>query len=502
VIENKGKKAYFEAIGYEPHKRQLLYHNDKHRFKAISCGRRFGKTTMVARDAEPSLFLPNKRIWIVGPTYELGEKEFRVIWNDLIIGKKLGKDKRIKKRYNKQGGDMSLEFPWGTVLEVKSADHQDSLVGDNLNHVIMAEAAKHRPETFEKYIRPALADHRGTADFATTPEGQNWFYDLWKLGQNPNEDDYISYRFPSWENPYLYPEGREDPEILDMERNMTPEFFEQEIAADFTAFVGKIYGEFQEDVHVRDLKALNASFNSFGYNPRWPNYVAFDFGFVNPLAAIEFQVSPSEDIYIWREHYKSYLTLEEHINILKARAQPDDYSIKLAFGDAADPEAVRTINQKYTGCMADPDSKTNWREGIDIVKKFLKLYPVGEDEYGTPIEEPKLFIDHSCTNVIREFNNYTVAPTRSKITGPPEKAKKIDDHALDALRYAFVHLFILGASRPLSDAMPELKGNYDFENEYTLLNSGARNDSIGLLNSERITLNVTESGLLTMSQEF
>src|SRR3954470_14634022 len=161
--------AFFRKIKYDPHPKQWLYHNSPARFRVPVCGRRFGKSTMAGRDVEPQLFVPKKRFWIVGPTYDLGEKEFRVIWDDLIIRKQLGRDKRVKKAYNKRSGDMYIEFPWGTRLEVRSATHPETLVGEGLSGAIMSEAAKHTKVTWERYIRPALADKRGWATFPTTP---------------------------------------------------------------------------------------------------------------------------------------------------------------------------------------------------------------------------------------------------------------------------------------------------------------------------------------------
>jgi len=85
---------------------------------------------MAGKDLEPKLFLPNKMFWIVGPVYSLAEKEFRVIWQDLIINRKLGQDKTIKRAYSPKQGNMWIEFPWGTKLECKSADHSENLVGE------------------------------------------------------------------------------------------------------------------------------------------------------------------------------------------------------------------------------------------------------------------------------------------------------------------------------------------------------------------------------------
>src|SRR5690606_31962443 len=125
-----------------------------------------------------------------------------------------------------------------------------NLVGEALDWVIMSEAAKHKAETWERFIRPALADKRGGADFPTTPEGYNWLYQLWMFGQNKEMPDYESWRFPSWANNVVYPGGEDDPEIKLLKQTMAPETFLQEIAADFGSFTGKIYPEWDVQKHV------------------------------------------------------------------------------------------------------------------------------------------------------------------------------------------------------------------------------------------------------------
>jgi hypothetical protein len=435
------KSALFKVIGYKPHPKQVLFHRDHSRYRVPVCGRRFGKSIMTARDREVELFVPGKWIWIVGPTYDLAEKEFRIIWDDLIVKQKLGLDKRVKKSYNKRSGDMFITMPWGTTIEARSAEHPERLVGEGLDGVIMSEAAKHKQDTWLRYIMPALADKRGWADFPTTPEGYNWLYDLWRLGQDPNNSLWSSWRFPSWENPAVFPGGFEDLEIQNLKNQMTPEGFDQEIAALFSSFVGKIFPEWDEDTHV----------TSVPFRPELPNYISFDWGYTNPLAAIEFQVDAWDRIRIWRLHYKAFTRLEDHLTIMAKRPQPDGYHINLAFGDAADPEAAATVSRYLAPCIASPDAKTNWREGIDLIRGFLKLREVGvRDEFETPAYEPSLVVDRSCAFFISEMNSYKAkeSPTGANV---PEMGQKIQDHAIDALRYGLVHLYKLGVQHHLSE---------------------------------------------------
>lgn len=448
------KNAYFQTINYKPHPRQQEYHDSQARFKGAVAGRRFGKSLMAGRDLEPELLVPGGRYWIVGPTYDLGEKEFRVVWDDMIIAKGLGDAKGVRKAYNKQQGNMYIEFPWQTRLEVRTADRPENLVGESLDGVIMSEAAKHKQETWAKYIRPALADRRGWASFPTTPEGMNWIYDLWQLGQDPNRPEYASWRFPSWENSAIYPGGFEDPEIQLLLATLARDEFDQEIAALFTSFVGKIFPDFSEETHVKD----------FGYNPMWPNYMCYDFGFVNPFVCAEVQIDPMDNIWIWREYSGRGMSVDQHAQKINSREQPDGYKIDLATGDAADPASSNDVSRFITPCLSLPEAKADWREGIDMVNRFVRLRSSTEvtDRHDTPADDvPKLFVSRDCPKIIREFSNYKSqkgTPARS----PKEVARNVDDHFMDALRYLLVTIYKLGATHSLSDTMPELGAGVDY----------------------------------------
>jgi hypothetical protein len=375
----------------------------------------------------------NGTVYFTGNTYDLGEREFRVIWDTLHRMRVFGAGVGVKGVYNRSAGRMEIRFPWNTLLQVRSADHPENLVGDSLHGVIMSEAAKQNEQTWSQYIRPALTDHRGWATFPTTPEGTaNWVYDLWRRGQNPEYPEYESWRFPSWVNPHVYPLGEHDPEIQSIRRETATPIFLQEYGASFSAFVGQIYPEFDETVHVKPIQ----------FNPDWPNYIAWDFGFANPLAAIEFQVDPFDRVWVWREHYAAAMTIDQHVEYMKSRPQPHGYRIDMMFGDSADPEAIETLNQIMAPCVGDPQAKSNWREGVSVVKRFF----LPRDEKapaGTPGAEPSIWIDNTCENVIREHLNYRIIASRGDVD-PREAAKRSSDHTCDALRYGLMHVFHLG----------------------------------------------------------
>lgn len=454
---NIDKGKLFEQLAYKPMEHQWRFHNAPQRFRTVVCGRRTGKTVMAGNDRIGNLLTPDTLGWIVGPTYDLGMKEFRVMWDSLIVNGKLGHDKRVKRNFSVKSGDMYIEMPWGARVEVRSANHPETLVGDGLDWVIMSEAAKQHEETWQKYIRPALADKQGTADFVTTPEGKNWIYNLYQMGRS-KPDMYKSFRFPSWVNTEVFPGGENDAEIEQLRETTVEEWFLQEIAAEFTAVVGRIFGEFSEETHVLP--------KSHTFRPDWKNYIAFDWGFTAPLAAIEFQVSPRDEIYVWREHYVENRTLEWHLAELKDRPNPPGYHLDGAFGDAADPEAVEYVSKHLVYCQADPDSKM-WMPGIRLMKEALKPVEVGKDDYDRPIMGSRYHVDPSCVNHINEMTGYRAKKgiSSNEFKGAGVVERNIPDHSIDALRYGLMHLFKVGVQHHLDEV-------------YSMQNTGTPRESI------------------------
>lgn len=419
------KRVLFEKLRYEPHsEEQWLIHNSRARFRIPSCGRRFGKSQAAGHEMTCNLFIPDTLWWIVGPTYRLGEKEFRVVWNDLKALNLL--DKCSTRQYNINQGQMRLVTPMGSVLEVVSAEKQDTLVGEGLDGVIMSEAAKHKMSTWQMYIEPALSDKRGSAIFPSTPQGFNWYKGLYDMGQHPDFEDYESWRFPTWTNTAMYPGGYDDPELARIRRTVSKQYWDQEYAAEFTSFEGQIYPEFDDRVHVKKIT----------YNPLWFNAWAFDFGFADPFCCYDIQVDPSDNVYIWREYQVSHLSTWQHGHILKNRENPDNFHVNMMYADPAGADEIATLELVLGKIFAE---RVSWHEGIEAVRRWL-----------APVQgPPKLFIDPSCIHLIRQMQQLRRKENRE---GHNERTGQhdYDDHGPDAIRYFFSQHFVLGRNMTLA----------------------------------------------------
>lgn len=432
----------YKAIGYEPHSVQRAVHRAvtdyKARFRIVCAGRRTGKSTLGGHeltseairafyrtDIDP--FDHRAEFWIVGPEYSDAEKEFRVLWSDML---KLGMQKHFDHPgtyYDPVGGNMNLSMYGGKFqVHCKSAKYPNSLVGEALEGVILAEAAKLKPSIWHKYIRPMLADYRGWALFTSTPEGRNWFYDLYKLGQDPANPDWWSVRMPSWSNDILFPLGREDPEITSMSAGMSQEKFNQEIGADFTEFVGRVFKDFDEEVHVGDYK----------YNPEWATFAAIDYGWTNPFVWLLLQVDPFDNVYVIGEHYERGLTTEENVHevVRKGLAPPN---LKFIYPDPASPSDTAVIERmlrvRGIGGTGGPI-----QDRLELIRRWLKMQQDDRPGNASGYWAPKLVVDRSCREFVREFSEYRYPDGDDEKRDPGENPIKKDDHTPEALGRFFI----------------------------------------------------------------
>lgn len=450
LVDNEGnftvidEEALYNAAGYYPHDAQRPIHAafEDHRFVTAANGRRFGKSqigghklTLAAFQAEAvqsQLEPKGKRheYWIVGPEYSDAEKEFRVVYNDLLgLGAEFD---RPGTYYSEGGGDMDISLFGGRFqVHAKSAKYPQTLVGEGLKGVIMAEAAKLKNVVWTQYIRPTLADFArddipSWALFTSTPEGKNWFYDLYMRGQSKllRDRQHWSVRSPSWANTVIFPEGRHDPEILEMEADMSAEKFKQEVGAEFTEFVGRVFKLFGEDTHV----------GIHDYNPRWPVFLAADKGFRAPSVVLFVQVDVFNNVWVCGEYYRTDRDAEDVcLDILAdPRLRPMAEAARLLYPDPASPEWAATLEKKL-GVRAQSGTGGDLDIRLNLIRRWLKPAPFElPDDH--PEKIPKLLIDQRCTNTIREFNDYRYPETKDEENrNPIEHPLKKDDHTPEAL---------------------------------------------------------------------
>lgn len=431
------KLKYFEHTGYSPHPGQLELHTTPMRFKVVSNGRRWGKTLFGAKEAEPNAFVPSRitgepqRGWIVGPTYADGEKEFRIFYDTM---RKLGVDKdALRFRNNAESGNMHIHTSWGFDLEVKSAGHPETLVGEGLDFVLMVEAGRHRRKTWGQYIRPTLSDRRGWAIFTGVPEGKSehsLLYSLYQRGLDPRFPQWRSWKKPSWDNTIVFPLGRQDPEILEAYSDLTQDEFDRQYGAEFSEKTGVVMQEYDDDEHTGD----------FHYDPALPLYMAVDYGFTNPFVVLFIQVGLFGEIrVIWEKRWQRMDTEEVAIDLL-AIVPGLVRQCEMIYPDPAEPDDTRTLMRKLR-IPAAHNTGGELKTRLALIRRSLKVMNTHLPE-GHPDRKPQLMIDRSCTELRWEMREgYKWPEHRSEVKSDAEHPMDKDNHGVEALGRFFRGMF-------------------------------------------------------------
>lgn len=421
------KDAWFQQTGYEPHPGQSLVHFDGTRHRVLTNGRRWGKSLFGGKEIECMAFIRNyisqpMRGWIIGPNYGDAEKEFRVVYNTF---KALGIDQVSSKFIkNVENGNMRIATNWGFELECRSAQHPESLVGEGLDFVLLAEAGRHTKRTFTEYVRPALSDKRGLSIMSGVPEDvsdTNLLYWGFNRGKDPRYTQWKSWQLPSWTNTAVFPGGRTDPEILEAESDLTDDEFRRQYGGEFVLKRGRVMKEWDDDLHVRDLS----------FNPNWPLFAAVDYGYRNDWVWLWIQLDPMNNrVYVIGE--KRWQQTDTEVIAREMNDHPLMRHCVSIYVDPSSPDDA-AILRRHTGVGTRNNTGGEIMPRVRLIRQSLKLKPEHlPDDH--PEKLPGLMVDRSCTKLIWEMREGYRWP-ESKGDGKNASEIPLDDnnHGPEAL---------------------------------------------------------------------
>lgn len=242
---------------------------------------------------------------------------------------------------------------------------------------------------WQKVIRPMLGKVRpgGEAMFASTPDGHNFFYELYQKGINKDKG-WKSHNYKAIEGGFITPE-----EIADARKDMTEDAWRQEYLAEFIASSGRIYYKFDRNKHCRPVQHVKELEIHWGW---------------------DFNVNPSVHSCLSHFHKGKFYVFDE----ICEGETPDSV---IAFTERYKPEDVKAISLygDYTGTFSTTGI-TDYQLIDDILvqrgypKPTLKVYG------GNPIERDrtnnvnrllenaegdiKIFINpDKCPRLVRDF---------------------------------------------------------------------------------------------------
>lgn len=354
----------------------------------------------------------NGTVYSTGNSYTQPSKEFRYIYDALV--NKLGfKPKRELNVAFTTPGPQALLFPWGSEILTVSEQNQDSMLGEEIDWLILSEGSRLKEETYDMYLRARLGSRCGRVIVPTTPHGYNWLYKRFYIPYQEGDSNYwAKVGIKVTENPKF------DKEEYERAKKELPEdVFAEQYDGEFIAWSGLIFKRFSRQRNVIAPIPIPS---------HWPVYCAIDPHPSTPVGILWLTVDEYGTWYICHEMFHPDLTIPEIAKRLKNIEKKCPVTRYLI-----DPNAK--IIDKLRGQTVSVQMQLR-REGIPVIEANNKFegawYKICEaltpratfgDEENL---KPKLFVFSDCKKTIEEFEGYTW-----------ENEKSGKAHLMDCLKY-------------------------------------------------------------------
>lgn len=451
-------------------------------FRVTGWGRRTGKTEYAGHEAAAYLELrPGCRVWIAARTMQQVGRCWEVV--ESVI-KRMG---WVVVKHRDSRDERYLELEDGSKLEGVSLNNigeRDSAAGASVALAIIDEGAQVAAEAWTRAIYPPLTDNNGCALVLSSFNGEgNWFYEqIERIKSNPHNHAWKVFLLESYHNFYVHPLGRNSPALqqaqIDCDDPM--EYLEQYCAIPRRGR-NLVYPQYRDNVHALDGPDVQ-------FDPGRPVYVAGDpSGGANPYAVCAIQQYPERP---WQEHvvidsyYKAGALAEDMTADCKQRPWFENVVEMIIDGAyPAEVERLTRLGWPVFGIEDKPKVETRLPVYRRLLRDPLRFWPIRQERLGEILEDHNLTWDEYnelepkeqqrylimleerlsderlteqdilqlqtcshiafnklfCFDVIREHKAYQYEQIRRQGQSRDERARKWNDHAMDALGYYAWH---------------------------------------------------------------
>lgn len=282
--------------------------------------------------------------------------------------------------------EQMYSYPTGSYTEFFSVDNALKVRGPGRDILFINEANIIQYDTFRQLLlrtkKVIFIDYNPADEF-------HWIYD-----KVLTRSDCYFIKSTYKDNPFL---PNEQVKEIESYKEADPNFW-------------RIYGE-GERGHSEGI--IYTHWESYAKPVEGSHIYGLDFGYNNPTACTRI-TERDQSIYAEEVIYQSHLTNQDLIGLLKNTLPPR----ATIFADAAEPQRIEEIRRAGFNIRA---ANKNVSEGIDFIKSR------------------KLYIHSQSANLLKEIKSYKFKEgLRSEQT--KDEPLKINDHAMDAMRYAAISL--------------------------------------------------------------
>ena len=406
------------VIPYAPRPLQLAIHEqiEAHRFGAVVCHRRFGKTVLAVNQLIKAALTCDKerpRLAYIAPTYAQGKA---IAWDYLKHYTHVVPGRNVNE------SELRVTLPGDRQIRIFGADNPDALRGLYFDGAVLDEYGLMKGATWSQVVRPALSDRLGWALFIGTPNGRNAFYEVCKAAKG---EGWFFAEYKASQTGIIAPD-----ELNAAASQMTVDEYAQEWECSFDASV-------RGAVYAKELAAARADgrVRPVPYDPMLPVHTAWDLG-VGDATAIWFCQQIGAELRVIDYYEASGEGLQYYANVLDRRGYK--YGRHLVPHDAQ----VRELGS----------GKSRIESAAALGIRF-ELVPVMRLEDGINAARmvfPRCYFDETkCQPGLDALQNYRWDFNQRLDEFKPSPVHDWASHAADAFRYLAIGIKQVAKVQPL-----------------------------------------------------
>ena len=425
---------------YQPHPKQLKFHQSDKRGRLYIGGNRAGKT--IADVTECCWWLTKTHPFLPMPAEPV---RGRLVCVDFLNGldkiilplfKQWLPDKYLidnswDKSYDKEHKTLTLAN--GSFIEFMSYDQDlDKFAGTSRHFVAFDEEP---PKNIWNECRARLVDTGGSWWISMTPvDGMTWVYDdIYEPNVDNKDGKWYVIQADMLDNPHISRAEAEEflSGLSEAERRAREK-------GEFVQMGGRVFKSFDPEIHKTNY--------NFVLRPDMRIYTSIDIGWRHPTAWLWHAVEPSGHITTFHEMVEAEVTIEEWAKKVNAfekelKAQYPFFKIYMRTGD---PALKQTRSNTGTSDITEY-SKHGLYIGVDAVPRAVDIGIVKIEQYLKRDDDPReagrpwYQYTPNCEILEKQMLRLRWATYASKKheyeNAPKKEIHKKDDDAPDSLRY-------------------------------------------------------------------
>jgi phage terminase large subunit len=250
----------------------------------------------------------------------------------------------------------------------------------------------------------------------TPLKGKTWPY--FEIDQNNKAGMIESWRVSLFMNPFI--SQAEKDEIIEL---YGVDEIDRRVYGLFALLTGAVFKEFDEQVHIlREEPRIS---------PSWRRIRAVDLGYENPFCCLWIAQDDTGCLWVYDEYYQSHKLVRDHVPVIDSITQQHLQNVfhgnvqnyRPIECNLSDHEAQTRAELSAEGFHSRPAVK-DIELGVQTVNRYLKPHA----------GKANLYISPRCRNLIRQMGTYHYKDVKEGKENK-EVIDKVDDHAVDALRY-------------------------------------------------------------------